>query len=136
MDGFGLDDPDGIRYGVSADGSDSVVDYLVAVFRLAVSEQNGVVSEVLLYEAVDIDAIVMPDGSLDGIVADDFQRCHFRRTARSQSKQSNCHNSQDNRHKQRRESRISFIHQQKALICTWRRFRRVLQRMSISRQTL
>lgn len=117
-DGLGLDDSDWIWDGVSADGSDCVVDYLVAVFRLAVSEQNGVVALVLLYEAVDIDAIVMPDGSLDGVVADDFQRCHFRRTARSESKQSNCHNSQNNRHKQRRESRITFIHQQKVLIYT------------------
>ena len=73
-----FDDSDGIGYGVCANCVKSVADYLVSVFCLVVCEQDGVVSEVLLHEAVDIDAIVMPDGSLDGVVPDDFQRRHFR----------------------------------------------------------
>ena len=78
MQGVCFDDSDGIRYGVRANCVKSVSDYLVSVFCLVVCEQDGVVSEVLLHEAVDIDAIVMPDGSLYGVVRDDFQRRHFR----------------------------------------------------------
>ena len=78
MQGACFDDSDGIGYGVRANCVESVSDYLVSVFCLVVGEQDGVVSEVLLYEAVDIDAIVMPDGSLDGVMPDDFQRRHFR----------------------------------------------------------
>ena len=78
VQGVCFDDSDGIGYGVCANCVESVSDYLVSVFCLVVGEQDGVVSEVLLYEAVDIDAIVMPDGSLDGVMLDDFQRRHFR----------------------------------------------------------
>ena len=78
MQGVCFDDSDGIWDGVCADCVESVSDYLVSVFCLVVSEQDGVVSEVLLYEAVDIDAIVMPDGSLYGVMPDGFQRRHFR----------------------------------------------------------
>ena len=78
MQGACFDDSDGIRDGVCANCVESVTDYLVSVFCLVVGEQYGVVSEVLLHEAVDIDAIVMPDGSLDGVMPDDFQRRHFR----------------------------------------------------------
>ena len=78
MQGACFDDSDGIWDGVCANSVKSVADYLVSVFCLVVSEQDGVVSEVLLHEAVDIDAIVMPDGSLDGVMPDDFQRRHFR----------------------------------------------------------
>lgn len=78
MQGACFDDSDGIWDGVRANFVESVSDYLVSVFCLVVGEQDGVVSEVLLHEAVDIDAIVMPDGSLDGVVPDDFQRRHFR----------------------------------------------------------
>ena len=78
MDGVGLDDSDGIGHGVRASGMDSVSDYLISVFCLVVCEQNGVVSEVLPYEAVDIDAIVMPKGSLDG-VAENFLHCRHLR---------------------------------------------------------
>ena len=78
MDGVGLDDSDGIGHGVRTSGMDSVSDYLVSVFCLVVCEQYGVVSEVLLYEAVDIDAIVMPEGSLDGVVVNFLQRRHLR----------------------------------------------------------
>ena len=78
MQGACFDDLDGIWYGVCANCVESVSDYLVSVFCLVVSEQDSVVSEVLLHEAVDIDAIVMPDGSLDSVVPDDFQRRHFR----------------------------------------------------------
>ena len=78
MQGVCFDDSDGIGHGVRANCVKSVSDYLVSVFCLVVCEQDGVVSEVLLYEAVDIDAIVMPDGSLYGVVPDDFQRRHFR----------------------------------------------------------
>ena len=78
MQGVCFDDSDGIRDGVRANCVKSVADYLVSVFCLVVGEQDGVVSEVLLYEAVDIDAIVMPDGCLYGVVPDDFQRRHFR----------------------------------------------------------
>ena len=78
MQGTCFDDSDGIRDGVCTNCVKGVADYLVSVFCLVVCEQYGVVSEVLLYEAVDIDAIVMPDGSLDGVVPDDFLRRHFR----------------------------------------------------------
>ena len=78
MQGACFDDSDGIGYGVCANCVESVADYLVSVFCLVVSEQDSVVSEVLPYEAVDIDAIVMPDGSLYGVMLDDFQRRHFR----------------------------------------------------------
>ena len=78
MDGVGLDDSDGIGHGVRASGMKSVSDYLVSVFCLVVCEQYGVVSEVLLYEAVDIDAIVMPKGSLDGVV-ENFLHCRHLR---------------------------------------------------------
>ena len=78
MQGACFDDSDGIWDGVCANCVESVADYLVSVFCLVVSEQDGVVSEVLLHEAVDIDAIVMPDGSLYGVVSDGFQRRHFR----------------------------------------------------------
>ena len=110
MQGACFDDSDGIWYGVCANCVKGVADYLVSVFCLVVCEQDGVVSEVLLYEAVDIDAIVMPDGSLYGVMLDDFQRRHFRRMASSESKQSSCQNSQHNRHKQSSDKRISFIH--------------------------
>ena len=110
MQGACFDDSDGIRYGVCANCVKGVADYLVSVFCLVVCEQDGVVSEVLLHEAVDIDAIVMPDSCLDGDMPDDFKRRHFRRTARSESKQSSCQNSQHNRHKQSSDKRISFIH--------------------------
>ena len=73
-----FDDSDGIRYGVYANRVKGVSDYLVSVFRLVVGEQDGVVSEVLLHEAVDIDAIVMPDGSLDGVV-ENFLHCRHLR---------------------------------------------------------
>ena len=78
MDGVGLDDSDWIWDGVCANCVKSVSDYLVSVFCLVVCEQYGVVSEVLLYEAVDIDAIVMPKGSLDG-VAENFLHCRHLR---------------------------------------------------------
>ena len=78
MQGACFDDSDGIWDGVRANCVKGVSDYLVSVFCLVVGEQDGVVSEVLLHEAVDIDAIVMPDGSLDGVMPDDFQRRHFR----------------------------------------------------------
>ena len=78
MQGACFDDSDGIWDGVCANCVKSVSDYLVSVFCLVVGEQYGVVSEVLLHEAVDIDAIVMPDGSLYGVMPDDFQRRHFR----------------------------------------------------------
>ena len=78
MQGVCFDDSDGIGHGVRASGMDSVSDYLVSVFCLVVSEQYGVVSEVLLHEAVDIDAIVMPKGSLDGVVENFLQRRHLR----------------------------------------------------------
>ena len=78
MQGVCFDDSDGIWDGVCANCVESVADYLVSVFCLVVSEQYGVVSEVLLHEAVDIDAIVMPDGSLDGVVGNFLQRRHFR----------------------------------------------------------
>ena len=78
MQGACFDDSDGIWDGVCADCVESVSDYLVSVFCLVVGEQDGVVSEVLLHEAVDIDAIVMPDGSLDGVVGNFLQRRHFR----------------------------------------------------------
>ena len=78
MQGMCFDDSDGIRYGVCANCVESVSDYLVSVFCLVVGEQDGVVSEVLLYEAVDIDAIVMPDGRLDGVMENFLQRRHFR----------------------------------------------------------
>ena len=78
MQGACFDDSDGIWDGVCADCVKGVSDYLVSVFCLMVCEQYGVVSEVLLHEAVDIDAIVMPDGSLDGVV-ENFLHCrHFR----------------------------------------------------------
>ena len=78
MQGACFDDSDGIWDGVCANCVESVADYLVSVFCLVVSEQDGVVSEVLLHEAVDIDAIVMPDGSLYGVVGNFLQRRHFR----------------------------------------------------------
>ena len=78
MQGACFDDSDGIWDGVCADCVKGVSDYLVSVFCLVVGEQDGVVSEVLLHEAVDIDAIVMPDSCLDGVMPDDFQRRHFR----------------------------------------------------------
>ena len=78
MQGACFDDSDGIWDGVCANCVKSVSYYLVSVFCLVVSEQDGVVSEVLLHEAVDIDAIVMPDGSLDGVVGNFLQRRHFR----------------------------------------------------------
>ena len=78
MQGACFDDSDGIWDGVCANCVKSVSDYLVSVFCLVVCEQNGVVSEVLLYEAVDIDAIVMPKGSLDGVVENFLQRRHLR----------------------------------------------------------
>ena len=78
VQGACFDDSDGIWDGVCANCVKGVADYLVSVFCLVVGEQDGVVSEVLLHEAVDIDAIVMPDGSLDGVMPDDFQRRHFR----------------------------------------------------------
>ena len=78
MQGVGLDDSDGIGDGVCANCVKSVADYLVSVFCLVVCEQYGVVSEVLLYAAVDIDAIVMPEGSLDG-VAENFLHCRHLR---------------------------------------------------------
>ena len=78
MQGACFDDSDGIWDGVCANCVESVADYLVSVFCLVVGEQDGVVSEVLLHEAVDIDAIVMPDGSLDGVVENFLQRRHFR----------------------------------------------------------
>ena len=78
MQGVCFDDSDGIGDGVCANCVKSVADYLVSVFCLVVSEQYGIVSEVLLYEAVDIDAIVMPDGSLDG-VAENLLHCRHLR---------------------------------------------------------
>ena len=78
MQGVCFDDSDGIGYGVCANCVKGVADYLVSVFCLVVGEQDGVVSEVLLHEAVDIDAIVMPDGSLYGVVGNFLQRRHFR----------------------------------------------------------
>ena len=78
MQGACFDDSDGIWDGVCANCVKGVSDYLVSVFCLVVCEQYGVVSEVLLHEAVDIDAIVMPDGSLYGVMPDDFQRRHLR----------------------------------------------------------
>ena len=78
MQGACFDDSDGIGYGVCANCVESVSDYLVSVFCLVVCEQDGVVSEVLLHEAVDIDAIVMPDGSLDGVVENFLQSRHLR----------------------------------------------------------
>ena len=78
MQGACFDDSDWIWDGVCANCVKGVADYLVSVFCRVVGEQDGVVSEVLLHEAVDIDAIVMPDGSLYGVVPDDFQRRHFR----------------------------------------------------------
>ena len=78
MQGTCFDDSDGIGYGVRANCVKGVADYLVSVFCLVVSEQDGVVSEVLLHEAVDIDAIVMPDGSLYGVMENFLQRRHFR----------------------------------------------------------
>ena len=78
MQGACFDDSDGRWDGVCASCVKGVADNLVSVFCLVVSEQDSVVSEVLLHEAVDIDAIVMPDGSLDGVMPDDFQRRHFR----------------------------------------------------------
>ena len=78
MQGACFDDSDGIWDGVCADCVKGVSDYLVSVFCLVVCEQDGVMSEVLLHEAVDIDAIVMPDGSLDGVVGNFLQRRHFR----------------------------------------------------------
>ena len=74
MQGMCFDDSDGIWDGVCANCVKGVADYLVSVFCLVVGEQDGVVSEVLLHEAVDIDAIVMPDGSLDGVV-ENFLHC-------------------------------------------------------------
>ena len=109
MDGFGLDDSDGIWDGVSADGSDCVVDYLVAVFRLAVGEQNGVVALVLLYEAVYIDGVVMPQGGLHCIVAHCLQRSHSLRRTRAQKRQSNSHNSHKSRQRaERRTNRVNI----------------------------
>ena len=78
MQGACFDDSDGIGYGVCANCVKSVADYLVSVFCLVVCEQDGVMSEVLLYEAVDIDAIVMPEGSLDGVV-ENFLHCRHLR---------------------------------------------------------
>lgn len=78
VQGACFDDSDGIWDGVCANCVKSVADYLVSVFCLVVGEQYGVVSEVLLYEAVDIDAIVMPDGSLDGVV-ENFLHCRHLR---------------------------------------------------------
>ena len=78
MQGACFDDSDGIRDGVRANCVKGVADYLVSVFCLMVCEQDGVVSEVLLHEAVDIDAIVTPDGCLDGVVENFLQRRHFR----------------------------------------------------------
>ena len=78
VQGVCFDDSDGIWYGVRANCVKSVSDYLVSVFCLVVCEQDGVVSEVLLHEAVDIDAIVMPDGSLYGVMGNFLQRRHFR----------------------------------------------------------
>ena len=78
MQGVCLDDSDGIWDGVCANCVKSVADYLVSVFCLVVCEQYGVVSEVLLYEAVDIDAIVMPEGSLDGVVGNFLHCRHLR----------------------------------------------------------
>ena len=78
MQGACFDDSDGIWDGVCADCVKGVSDYLVSVFCLVVGEQDGVVSEVLLHEAVDIDAIVMPDGSLDGVV-ENFLNCRHLR---------------------------------------------------------
>ena len=78
VQGVCFEDSDGIRYGVCENCVKGVADYLVSVFRLVVCEQAGVVSEVLLYEAVDIDAIVMPDGSLYGVMGNFLQRRHFR----------------------------------------------------------
>ena len=118
MQGVCFDDSDGKGDGVCANRVKSVTDYLISVFCLVVGEQYGVVSEVLLYEAVDIDTVVMPDGSLDGVVPDAPHCSHLRRTARSQSKQSSCQNSQTNRHNQSSEKRISFMHRQEFLIYT------------------
>ena len=78
MQGACFDDSDGIWDGVCANCVKSVADYLVSVFCLVVCEQDGVMSEVLLYEAVDIDAIVMPEGSLDGVV-ENFLHCRHLR---------------------------------------------------------
>ena len=78
MQGVCFDDSDGIWDGVCANCVKGVADYLVSVFCLVVGEQDGVVSEVLLHEAVDIDAIVMPDGSLDGVVGNFLHCRHFR----------------------------------------------------------
>ena len=78
MQGACFDDSDWIWDGVCANCVKSVSDYLVSVFCLVVCEQYGVVSEVLPYEAVDIDAIVMPDGSLDGVV-ENFLHCRHLR---------------------------------------------------------
>ena len=78
MQGACFDDSDGIWDGVCANCVESVSDYLVSVFCLVVCEQDGVVSEVLLHEAVDIDAIVMPDSCLDGVVENFLQRRHLR----------------------------------------------------------
>ena len=78
MQGVCFDDSDGIWDGVCANCVKGVSDYLVSVFCLVVGEQDGVVSEVLLYEAVDIDAIVMPEGSLDGVV-ENFLHCRHLR---------------------------------------------------------
>ena len=78
MQGACFDDSDGIWDGVCANCVKSVSDYLVSVFCRVVCEQDGVMSEVLLYEAVDIDAIVMPDGSLYGVV-ENFLHCRHLR---------------------------------------------------------
>ena len=48
MQGACFDDSDGIWDGVRANCVKGVADYLVSVFCLVVSEQDGVVSEVLL----------------------------------------------------------------------------------------
>ena len=110
-DGFGLDDSDGIWDGVSADGSDCVVDYLVAVFRLAVSEQNGVVAVVLHHEAVYIDGVVMPDGGLHCIMAHCLQRSHSLSRTRAQKRQSNSHKSHKSRQRASRVAdRVMVIH--------------------------
>ena len=78
MQGVCFDDSDWIWDGVCANCVKSVSDYLISVFCLVVGEQYGVVSEVLLYEAVYIDTVVMPDGSLDGVV-ENFLHCRHLR---------------------------------------------------------
>ena len=78
MQGACFDDSDGIGYGVCANCVSGGADDLVSVFWLVGCEQDGGVSEGLVDEAVDMDAMVMADGSLDGVVPDDFQRRHFR----------------------------------------------------------